>query len=43
MNPKERLEDLESTVKTLQVTVAQLQIDIHMLKLINKILQEVKQ
>lgn len=43
MNPKERLEALEKEVDTLQVSVAQLTIDIHMLKLLNKILSEVKQ
>ena len=37
---KERLEALERQVTSMQVTLAQLQIDVHMLKLINKVLTE---
>ena len=37
---KERIEALERQVTSMQVTLAQLQIDVHMLKLINKVLTE---
>lgn len=40
-HPRERLDELESAVRTLQVDIVKLTMDIHMLKLLNKILSEV--
>jgi hypothetical protein len=42
VNPKERLEALEYEVRALQVELAKMTMDIHMLKLLNKILSEVE-
>ena len=41
MSPKQRIEELENMVRTMQVSLAQVQVDVHMLKLINKVLTEV--
>jgi len=41
MNPKERLEALESQVRALQVEVASMKMDVYALKLINQILTKV--
>jgi len=41
VNPKERLEALEKEVRGLLVEVISMKMDIHMLKLLNKILSEV--
>jgi hypothetical protein len=41
MTDKERLDEIEKTMYQLQLDLVKLNIDVHMLKLINKILSEV--